>query len=138
MVDTNILLRDWLLSSTGITSLLGTNGNGSIYCGDLPEHFDPLLGPGITIHSVGGVAHTEILSLVDERKQIRVWAGIEKYQLARQVYLAIKSLIHGQTSVDFGADGRVVRCIEAVPGQDVTDPDTGWATVLTFYQLMAR
>jgi hypothetical protein len=138
MIDTNLLLRDWLLSSSSITSLLGTNANGSIYCGDLPEKVDPSLGAVIQIQGVGGTPHTEVLPMADDRKQIRIWANVGQYKLARQIYGAVRDLIHGGQNVDFGADGHVIRCIEVTSGQDVTDPDTGWATVLAFYQLMAR
>jgi hypothetical protein len=140
MVDTNVLIRKWILSAASITSLLGTNANGSVYCGDLPEGFDPALGPAIQIVCSGGpVPHSEILSIVDERMQIRVWAGIEQYQLARQIYGAVRDLIHGATGITpAGQNGTVIRCLEVVPGQNITDPDTGWATVLAFYQLMAR
>lgn len=138
MVDTNSLLRDWLLSLPSVTSLLGTNANGSVYCGDLPEHFDPSLGPGIQIFTAGGTPHPEITALVDDRKQIKVWADVEQYQLARQVYGAIRDQIHGASGVDRAAKGYVVRCIEVTSGQDITDPDNGWATVVSFYQLMAR
>src|SRR4051812_19359406 len=126
------------MGASSITSLLGTNANSSIYAGDLPERFDPLLGAAIQIQTVGGIPHSEVLPLLDERKQVRVWAGIEQYALARQIYGAVRDLIHGGQNVDFGADGHVIRCIEVTSGQDVTDPDTGWATVLAFYQLMAR
>lgn len=138
MVDTNTLLREWLLSSSSITSLLGTNAAGSIYCGDLPEGVDPALGAAIQIQTAGGTPHNEVLPMLDDRKQIRIWANVGQYKLARQIYGAVRDLIHGGQSVDFGADGHVIRCIEVTSGQDVTDPDTGWATVLAFFQLMAR
>jgi len=37
VVDVNLLVRELLLGTSAVTSLLGTNANGSIYCGyDLP------------------------------------------------------------------------------------------------------
>ena len=138
MVDSNKLLRTWLLSVTAVTSLLGTNTGNSIYAGDLPENFDPSLGPAIQIQGDGGIPHTEILPLVDDRMKVRVWADKGKYLLARQVYGAMRDALHGAVNLDFAANGHVVRCIEVTSGQDVTDPDTGWVTVLAFYQLLAR
>jgi len=74
VVDANLLVREFLLSQSEVTALLGTNLNGSIYCGyDLPEHFDPTLGPAIQVYRIGGHTHTEIKALVDARMNVRVW-----------------------------------------------------------------
>lgn len=140
MIDTNVALRQWLLTFTSITSLLGTNANNSIYGGDLPEHFDPALGAGIQIFTAGGSSDSEIVVLVRERKQIRVWAGTEQYDVARAIYGAIHDAIHGQSMVVLGApaNGTIVTCNEVSSGQDITDPDTGWATVVAFYEIRAH
>ena len=138
MVDANVLVREWLLAQTSVTSLIGTgNINGGVYCGDVPEHFDPTLGPCIQIQRQGGSSHSEIPAVIDARMHIRVWAGVEQYLSASQLYSAVRDVMHGAEMVQL-ADGFVIRCIETVPGQDVTDPDTGWATVFGFFQLMAR
>jgi hypothetical protein len=140
VVDTGVLVRNWLLGQSVITSLLGTNAGSSVYAApDLPKNFDPSLGPGIQVHVTGGPpAHPEILTIVDHRIQVRVWAGVDEYDAARNVYSLVRDLMHGACGVDLGANGFVIRCLEVTPGQDITDPDTGWATVLGFYQLMAR
>ena len=93
MVDANLLVREFLLSQSEVTALLGTNLNGSIYCGyDLPEHFDPTLGPAIQVYRIGGHTHTEIKALVDARMNVRVWAGPEQALLASEVYGAINDV----------------------------------------------
>lgn len=140
MMDTNILLRKWILANASVTVLLGVppNAGGGVYVGDLVKGFDPVnIGPGITITNVGGVTDPE-MPIFDDRKQVRIWAGVEQGMLARQVYSAVRSLIHGKTNIAIPNTGYIMRCLEAVAGQDVTDPDTGWATVLGFFQLMAR
>jgi hypothetical protein len=139
-VDTGILVRAWLLGQSSITSLLGTNQGGSIYAApDLPKNFDPSLGAGIQIFTAGGPPpHSEIPTIVDEKIQVKIWANVEQYTLAKTVYLAVQTVMRGACGVDLNPNGFVIRCLELTPGQEITDPDTGWATVLAFYLLMAR
>ena len=138
MVDANLLVREYLLGQTPVTALLGTNANSSIYCGyDLPEHFDPTLGPVIQIFRVGGTSHTEITVMVDARVNIRVWAAVEKGLLASKVYGAINDVLHGVCNFAL-ADGTIVRALEVTAPQEMTDPETGWVAVYGFYAVMAR
>jgi hypothetical protein len=138
VVDANLLVREFLLSQTAVTSLLGTNANGSIYCGyDLPEHFDPELGPAIQVFRVGGSSHTEITQLVDARVQVRVWADVEKPLLASEVYGAINDVLHGLCQATLAA-GTIIRALEVTAPQEMTDPDTAWVAVYAFYEVMAR
>jgi hypothetical protein len=137
MVDVNALIRHLLLSSTAVTSLLGTNAGGSIYAGALPEHFDPALGPGIQLLAAGGSSHDEVDGLVDRRVQVRVWANVYQYELANQVFGAIHDSLHGQTNLSAGSFGKVVRALEASGPNHMDDPDTGWATVYGFFTVMA-
>jgi len=138
VVDVAVLVREHLLNQAAIVALLGTNLNGSIYAAtDLPEHFDPKLGPVIQIFRSGGTSHTEITVLVTARVQIRVWADVEKYQLASDVYGAINDTLHGVTGITL-ADGVILSALEATGPQEMTDPDTGWVAVNSFYAVMAR
>lgn len=137
MVDANLLVREFLLSQSEVTALLGTNLNGSIYCGyDLPEHFDPTLGPAIQVYRIGGHTHTEIKPLVDARMNVRVWAGPEQALLASEVYGAINDVLHGLCGAGV-ADGTIVRALEVVGPLEMTDPETGWVAVYAFYSVMA-
>ena len=138
MVDVAVLLREHLLNQAEVTALLGTNLNGSIYCAaDLPEHFDPKLGPAIQIVRSGGTSHTEITVMVNARVQVRVWADVEKYQLASDLYGAINDTLHGVTGIAL-ADGVILSALEATGPQEMTDPDTGWVAVNSFYAVIAR
>ena len=120
MVDANLLVREFLLSQSEVTALLGTNLNGSIYCGyDLPEHFDPTLGPAIQVYRIGGHTHTEIKALVDARMNVRVWAGPEQALLASEVYGAINDVLHGLCGAGV-ADGTIVRALEVVGPLEMT------------------
>jgi hypothetical protein len=138
VVDANLLVREFLLGQTPVTALLGTNANSSIYCGyDLPEHFDPTLGPAIQIFRVGGLSHSEITVLVDARVHIRVWAAVEKYFLASQVYSAINDVLHGLCGFTL-TDGTIIRALEVTAPSEMTDPETGYVAVYAFYAVMAR
>jgi hypothetical protein len=138
VVDVNLLVLQYLLGQSEVTALLGTNLGGSIYCGfDLPEHFDPNLGPVIQIFRIGGHAHDEILSLVDAKVHIRVWALPEDAGLASQVYGAINDVLHGTCNATVTA-GTIVRALEATGPLEFTDPDNGWVAVYAFYEVMAR
>lgn len=138
MVDVNLLLRKFLLSQTSVTDLLGTNANGSIYSSsDLPEHFDPSLGPAIQIFRSGGMSHEEILPLINARMQIRTWADVGKKKLAADVYGRIFDVLHGATGLVF-AEGTIMSALEVTGPQEMTDPDTAWVAVNSFYTVMAR
>lgn len=138
MVDAALLVREHLLNQPAVVALLGTNLNGSIYAAaDLPEHFDPKLGAAIQIFRSGGASHDEITVLVNARVQVRVWADVERYQLASDVYSAINDTLHGVTGVTLD-DGTILSALEVTGPQEITDPDTGWATINSFYAVMAR
>jgi hypothetical protein len=138
VVDAALLLREYLLGQSSVTALLGTNANGSIYCSyDLPEHFDPTLGPAIQIFRAGGHSHEEITVLLDARVQIRVWTDVEKYSLASAVYGAIHDVLHGACGLTV-TDGTIVRALEADGPLEMTDAGTGWVTMYAFYTVMAR
>ncbi len=133
MVDVNALLRAWLLTSGNIQGAVQ-----GVFAGDLPEGFDPKSGPGIQIVSRGGKSNPEIPDIAVKNMQVRVWADVEKYQLANQVYGSVSDLIQGQSNITVPGVGYVISCVETISSQDVTDPDTGWATVIAFYQIAAR
>jgi hypothetical protein len=138
VIDVGVLIREYLLAQTEVTALLGTNANGSIYVAyDLPERFDPTLGPAIQIYRCGGHSHTEILSLVDARVMIRAWADVEEYTIASTLYSAINDVLHGLCGAQVAA-GTIVRSLEADGPLEMTDPETGWVAMYAFYQVMAR
>lgn len=138
MVDVPILVRQFLLSQSEVTSLLGTNLNQSIYCSyDLPEHFNPDLGAAIQIFGSGGQSHPEILKLVNARLQVRVWAGVERSTLAAQVYGAIQDVLHGTVNASFSA-GFLMSALEVTGPEEMTDPTTGWVSINSFYAVIAR
>jgi hypothetical protein len=163
MVDPNLLLRTWLLTPVVSLPTVGLLANPvlqalaatnpitpwpatPIFAGHLPEKYDPRqTGNGMAIvvrvggsgTTTGGVAHTEI-PIIDPRMQIIVWAGLNEYQLARSVDRAIFDWIHAKAPLDFGDVGFVINSLNQVLGQDINDPKSGLATVVSFYHLTLR
>ena len=138
MVDAPVLIRDFLLLQSSVVDLLGTNINASIYASyDLPEHFDPKKGPCIQIFWTGGRSHPEILPLVNARLQVRVWADDEQSDVAMQVYAALQDVLHGTTNVQLD-DGYLMSALEVTGPEEMTDPNTGWVAVNSYYAVMAR
>lgn len=137
MVDAGVLVREYLLAQSTVTALLGTNANGSIYVAyDLPENFDPALGPGIQIFRSGGQSHVEIKPLVDARLTVRAWADVEQYTAAANLYASINDVLHGLCGFNV-TDGTIVRALEVDGPLEMTDPDTGWVSMYAFYKVMA-
>jgi hypothetical protein len=138
VIDAGVLVREYLLAQATVTALLGTNANGSIYVAyDVPEHFDPKLGPAIQIFRSGGHSHAEITPLVDARLTVRAWADVELYTTAADLYGAINDVLHGLCGYNV-TDGTIVRSLEVTGPLEMTDPETGWVSVYAFYQVMVR
>lgn len=154
MIDPNFLLRNWLLTPSlvidGVDTLnpvlAALDNEDNVFAGRLPENFNPgFLNDGLAIvvrvggsgTTTGGIAHAEI-PIFDPRMQITVWAGLNEFQLARSVDGPIFDWIHGKTNIDLGNAGYVMTCLNQVLGQDIQDPKTALATVVSFYHLKLR
>jgi fructose-1,6-bisphosphatase len=70
--------------------------------------------------------------------QITVWDNVGQAQRARQVYSALYDAIDGKGNIAINGVGTIMSCYEVQPPQDLTDPETDWATVVSFYELFAR
>lgn len=132
MLDPVYMLIQLALANGTLTGLVGQN----VYGGALPEHFDPTSNPALVLSIAGGRTHSE-MPLQDAVVQVKVWAGVNQFVLARSAYNAVFNALHGQTNVSFGSNGRLVSCLEAMPAQEVYDPDSGWATLVSHYQVIA-
>jgi hypothetical protein len=134
MIDSNLAVKTWLSSSQAITGLVGDR----IYCGMLPEGYDPEVdGDAITFFTRTGTAHPE-LPLISPSVQIECWSQVHGQQRARAVYRAVFDLCHQKNHIDLGEAGYILSSTEEVQGQDLIDPDTKWAEVLTYYRLTMR
>lgn len=132
MIDANALLRRWIAEGLGTERV-----SAPVLPEWRPETFDgfnPKDGPWIVISRRGGLAHSEA-DLFMPSVQIRVWADAEQFPVASARSIEVFNLIHQQTSKDFDQDGYVISCLQEGADQDVVDPETGYATVLSFYGL---
>jgi hypothetical protein len=137
VVDVAVLVREYLLGQTAVTSLLGTNKQRSIYAAyDLPEGFDPKLGPVIQLFRAGGKSHAEIDGLLYARLQVRTWADVEQYLVASNLYSALHDVLHGLTNTAV-TDGTIKSALEVTGPQEMTDTETGWVSMYAFYAVMA-
>jgi hypothetical protein len=133
MVDTVQLMTDRLSSTDPSNPVTIALAGGVIAAEELPEKFDPTAGKcAVVVASRGGNSHSEILDLVQDRLQVTIWAGRNGQLAAKILYRAVHDWLHGAQNID----GMKV-CLEVVNGQAVTDPDTGWASVIAFYQVTA-
>jgi hypothetical protein len=120
-----------------INALEASSYGITVYGGALPENIDPTSNPVVVVHSRGGTTHPE-MPISDMSIMVTCWAGMNQFKLARALYGQVFRTLHGITDMDFGVDGCIIRCIEELPGQDVTDPDAGYATVVSAYTMMIR
>lgn len=139
MVDANLLVRNYLLSQSSVTTLLGTNANGSIYASSsIPENVDAAKGPFIQLFRSGGKSHEEILPVTIPRMQIRVWAAAGKNRVAANLYGAVHDVLHGANNIVTAA-GVIMSALEALGPQEMpADEDTKWVSVNSFYEIKAR
>jgi hypothetical protein len=88
-------------------------------------------GPAITLVVKGGLTHPE-MPLQEVDVQLTVWTGINQNLQAHTIYQACLLALHGLIYPIAG----VKRILATVPGIDVVDPDTGWATVVSAFNVM--
>ncbi len=172
MIDVPFAVKTWLLLDsitlpdgttkqnqlpTLLNSMFTTGGTfpnndpNRVYVGHLVPGFDPKYGPGVVLRigsgasagTGGGSAHPEI-PLLMPRMQLTTWAGVNQYDIARQIYRSIYDWIQRSNGIDLGQDtfgnniGFILSCTEQVEAQDVDDVHTGFATTVSFWKLMMR
>lgn len=130
--DANALLRRWI--SEGLNTQRVSATVLPEYEKETGDGFRPEDGPWIVISIRGGTAHAERV-WIEPSMQVRIWAGVNEPDIARARYLQIFDLLDGVNNRDFDTDGYVIGCYEQQQGQDITDQDTGYATVNSFFAL---
>lgn len=134
MADSTLLVIKHLLSDGDLVALLGGE---NVFGVDLPEKFDPTVQPAITVATEGGSNHPEV-PVGAARVKVRVWAGVNQNVLARQIDKEVVRQLHRQNGIDLSPDGFILISQQTVIGQDLTDPEDGYATVLSFYEITSR
>lgn len=140
LVDTNILIRTYLLTSSVLTApLIALIGGASprLYCPRLPEN---AILPAISFFTRGGSADAAITSIFSPSVQFDCWAA--SLGEAREVYRALYDCLHSLDSVGVTIDGTlyyITKAREEVQGQDLQDVDIpSYFLVRTFYSITIR
>jgi len=136
IVDTNSLIRNYLITQATLTNLIG-GANPRIYCPRLPEN---AVLPAISFFTRGGLTNPHIEKIVSPSVQFKCWA--DNAIDAREVYRALFSALQGiqMTNVIVGGTTySILSAREEVQGQDLQDIDIPtYFNVLTFFEVMIR
>ncbi len=133
--DTNRIIRDYLLTSTSLTTLLATIT--SIYCPRLEEN---AALPAVSFFTRGGINNPHIPGMLEPSVQFDCWANnpIE----ARTIYRALYDNLQGIQGkvVTVGPPTEIIwSAIEEVQGQDLVDVEIpNYFRVLTFFRFMIK
>ena len=134
MVDTNQVVRDYLIDQAGITALVDER----VYAANpLPQNATL---PCISFFTRGGTSIPSVPTILMPSIQFSCWADdpIE----ARKIYRALYDELNGLYDANVTIDGTVywiMRAIEEVQGQDLQDTDIpGYWRTLTFYAITIR
>lgn len=117
--------------------LLDGNFIFNYYGGSLPIGYDPTGNPAVVVTVKGGQTHPEIL-LQKFALQVAVWGGVNEFVQSRYVSFNVAEIAHGINNKDGGQFGTTVACVETSPGQEIVDPESGWSTVISTFELLAR
>ena len=130
MIDTNLVLRTYLLADVPLDTLV----SGEIYCPRAPEN---ALLPNVTFFTRGGRSSPYIPDLPNPSAQIDCWA--DSSVDAREVYRAVYDALQGIQNVSVAGGYVILSAIEEVHGQDLVDTDIpGRFRCLSFWDIIIR
>jgi len=134
MVDTNIVIGEYLRAMPALTALVSTH----IYAANpLPENASL---PCISFFTRGGTSIPSVPEIVVPSVQFSCWADdpIEARSIYRALYDELNGLYDANVTID-GITYWIMRAIEEVQGQDLQDTDIPkYWRVLTFYAITIR
>ena len=113
--DVNVIIRDYLTTSSTLADPLIALVGERIYIPRLPENATL---PAIGFFGRGGVSHPYIPGIVTPSVQFDCWA--DNPIGAREVYRALYSSLQGIQNVPVGVYD-IMSAIEEVQGQDLVD-----------------
>jgi hypothetical protein len=102
---------------------------------DLPEFFDPKLGPAIQLFRMPAAQNADIPPILDDKIMVKAWADVNKYLLSQNLFAAIMDVMHGATEIKLN-NGTILRSMMSSGPQDVTDPETGWVSTIGIFQVL--
>lgn len=131
--DIAVVVAHLSASGTSLYTLCGTR----VYYGRLPSNYENTQ-PALLITRRGGIPNPYI-PVVQTDLIIKCYGGASSFAQAEQVYRALRDRLHGNENVnETTASGAIVTAEETGMGQPITDPDTGWPHVLTYYLVAVR
>ena len=137
LVDTNRLIRTYLLTASVLNNPLIALIGSRLYCPRLPENATL---PAISFFTRGGKADAEVPNIFSPSVQFDCWD--DNPIDARKVYRALYDALQGLDNADVTIDGTtyyITKAREEVHGQDLVDVDIpGYFRVVTFYSITIR
>lgn len=137
LVDTNVLIRNYLLTSTALTIDLIALIGSRLYCPRLPEKATL---PAISYFTRGGVSDPNVRNIFSPSVQFDCWASnsIDAREVYRALYDALQGLGNAAVTVS-GVTNYITKAREEVQGQDLVDTEIpNYFRVLTFYSITIR
>lgn len=134
-MDPNTLVRKWL--ATGLPSPRVSVAVLPAYEDKNNTGFNPADGAWAVVSVVGGGFHSEA-PIFNGQIQITVYANVDEVIAAVNMTSAIRALIHGQNHIDLSPDGFVMACNENLGSQPGAEPDAGYATMISMYDMILR
>lgn len=141
LVDTNRLIRDYLVTSSVLTdpliALIGGAGSERLYCPRLKENATL---PAIGFFTRGGRASPELPHIFSPSVQFDCWADnpIDAREVYRKLYDALQGLGGITVTLD-GTPYYIMKAFEEVQGQDLVDSEIpNYFRVITFYSITIR
>lgn len=137
LVDTNRLIRTYLLTSSITNDPLIALIGDRLYCPRLPEN---AALPAISYFTRGGTADAEVPNIFSPSVQFDCWA--DNPTDAREIYRALYSALQGLGNADVTIGGTtyyITKAKEESHGQDLQDIEIpNYFRVLTFYSITIR
>lgn len=137
LVDTNILIKTYLLTPSALTDPLIALISDRLHQGRLPEN---AVLPAIGFFTRGGSADPEVPNIFSPSVQFDCWANnpIDARKVYRALYDALQGLGNAAITID-GTTYHITKAREEVQGQDLQDVDIpDYFKVMTFYSITVR
>lgn len=137
LVDTNRLIRTYLLTSSATNDPLIALISSGLYQGRLPLNASL---PAISYITRGGVADPAVTNIFSPSIQFDCWAAnpIDARKVYRALYDALQGLGNAAISIE-GTTYYITKAREEAQGQDLQDIDIpSYFKVRTFYSITIR
>ena len=137
MIDTNTLIRTYLMTSSTTNDPLIALIAARLYCPRLPENATL---PAVSFFTRGGSSDPNVVHIFSPSVQFDCWADdpIEARSIYRVLFGALQGLDNADVTID-GTTYYITKAREEVHGYDVVDlVIPNYFRVITFYQITIR